>query len=99
MNVICQSEILQEIKSALIKILPHAAKQAMHSSTRLREDLGLDSMTSLTFLMALEEGIAGFHVNPVTFDVNDLESIQSVMRYVERTLAGGMQHASQNYIN
>jgi hypothetical protein len=38
--------------------------------------------------MALEDNIAGFHVNPMTFDINDLDCIQSVATYVERTLAG-----------
>ncbi len=61
-------------------------------SDRLREDLHLDSMSSLMFLMKLEESISGFYVDPETLDPDDLESVSSVIRYVDMQVMSRENH-------
>ena len=62
--------------------LPESETISLESS--LREDLGLDSMSTLSFLMVLEEKIDGFVVDPDTLDANDLKTVGSVMNYITR---------------
>jgi acyl carrier protein len=50
--------------------------------SRLKDDLGLDSMSTLSFLMSLEDNLPGFAVDPDTLDANHLETVASVMEYV-----------------
>lgn len=52
----------------------------------LKEDLGLDSMSSLTFLMQLEDMIPGFIVNPDTLDTESLSTVSTITHYVENQL-------------
>lgn len=64
--------------------IPSSAK--LLASTALRDDLGLDSMSTLTFLMALEDSIEGFLIDANTLEATDVETIGSVVRYIERQL-------------
>jgi hypothetical protein len=43
-------------------------------------------MTSLSFLMALEDNIKGFIVNADTLDVEHLTSVESITSYVMQSL-------------
>ena len=82
-----QLELLPIVKAALSKALHGQSVDHYPLLAKLKDDLGLDSMTSLTFLMALEDMIEGFIVDPETLEVNDLESIETITSYVERQLA------------
>ena len=79
--------LIEKISKALNKSLEGRFIENLTFNTKLRDDLGLDSVTSLIFLMALEEFIEGFVVDPESIDISDLESIQTVANYVERQLA------------
>lgn len=81
-----QIELIEKVKLALSKALNSKSLENIYPETRLREDLGLDSMSSLTFLMALEESIDGFVVDPDTLDMSDLECVKTIMGYVKRQL-------------
>ncbi|OGO92643.1 MAG: hypothetical protein A3F10_00330 [Coxiella sp. RIFCSPHIGHO2_12_FULL_42_15] len=74
--------LTEKIKNALIKVLNLDSNKNIISTTRLKEDLGLDSMSSLTFLMALEESIIGFIVDPETLESNHLETLDTITEYV-----------------
>ena len=53
-------------------------------NSALREELGLDSMSSLIFLMQLEEKIAEFKIDPDTLLMDDLLSVATVSSYIVR---------------
>ncbi len=74
------TEIL--VKSALASTLNFSNITSIHSTHHLKNDLQLDSMSSLMFLMKLEESIDGFYVDPETLQMQDLETVSSVVRYV-----------------
>lgn len=84
------SELMQAVTHALQKTLNTSAGTKMLPETRLKDDLGLDSMTSLTFLMALEETLEGFHVDPETLNMDDLDTIQSITTYIAKQLEGSL---------
>jgi len=81
------SVFIEKISMALSRALHGKSLENITLKTKLREDLGLDSITSLTFLMALEEVIDGFIVDPDTLNMDDLECVQTIARYVECQLA------------
>lgn len=75
-------EIIDCVKQALAKTLALKGVDHITTTTRLKEDLGLDSMSSLTFLMALEDTMEGFFVNPETLDLADLIDVASISAYI-----------------
>jgi len=70
------------VKEALANTLNFSVAH-IKLENHLREDLHLDSMSSLMFLMKLEESIDGFYVDPETLDAKDLETVSSVVHYVD----------------
>jgi acyl carrier protein len=81
-----QSELIEKITTALSKALGGKVLHDVTLKTKLREDLGLDSITSLTFLMALEDEVTGFTVNPDTLNMDDLDCVETIENYVRRQL-------------
>ena len=79
-----KQKIIDHVKQVLLESLKLPASDEINLNTRLKEDLGLDSMSSLTFLMALEDAIDGFTVNPETLDVNDLITVESISNYIHK---------------
>lgn len=51
-------------------------------NTSLRDDLGMDSLGSLTFLMELEESIEGFSINPENLEERHFSSIGAMVDYI-----------------
>lgn len=74
------TEIL--VKNALASALNFSDISSIHINDHLREDLQMDSMSSLMFLMKLEENIDGFFVDPETLQMSDLETVSSVVEYI-----------------
>jgi len=85
--------ICEKVKQTLAETLNLKSTENIHKNTHLKEDLGLDSMSSLTFLMALEDSIDGFTVDADTLDVEHLVSVESITGYVMQSLRGAAQHA------
>lgn len=54
----------------------------MPLSTSLRDDIGLDSMATLTFLIVLEDVIDDFSIDANTLEAEHVETIGSVCNYV-----------------
>lgn len=50
--------------------------------TSLRDDLGMDSLGSLTFLMELEESIEEFAIDPETLEERHFTSIGAMVDYI-----------------
>ena len=78
--------VLDQVKIALAKTLNIKNEASIQPTDRLKEDLGLDSMSSLTFLMTLEETINGFVVDPDTLGVERLQTVGSITAYIEQQL-------------
>ena len=76
------------VKSALASTLRLNDISSIHLHQNLRKDLQLDSMGSLMFLMKLEECIDGFFVDPETLETKDLETVSSVVRYIQLQMNG-----------
>ncbi|WP_415721337.1 acyl carrier protein [Photobacterium ganghwense] len=56
-------------------------------NTSLRDDLGMDSLGSLTFLMELEESIDGFSINPESLEERHFSSIGAMVDYIVDNVA------------
>ena len=77
----------------LCELLHIEDSSIIQSHSELRQDLGLDSMTSLIFLMQLEDRISDFKIDPETLTLEDLQTIDSVNAYIlteekKRQIAG-----------
>lgn len=77
-----KAELMLKVKEALIEVLNLGKGTEILSSSKLKDNLGLDSMSSLTFLVTLEENIEGFEVDPETLQLSDLETVDSITQYV-----------------
>jgi acyl carrier protein len=77
----------QTVRRVLADITHNDAVLAMDLDTTLRDDLGIDSMTSLTFLMALEDSIDDFAVDAETLEADHFRTIGTICDYVESQVA------------
>ena len=80
------TNVHQQVKTALRETLRLSHEVEVKENSLLKEELGLDSMSSLTFLMMLEENISGFTVDPDTLEGDDLLSVASISHYIESQL-------------
>lgn len=74
--------ITESVKQALIETLNLDSNHGIENHSKLKEDLGLDSMSSLTFLMKLEESIENFTVDADTLEMDDLKTVETISDYV-----------------
>jgi acyl carrier protein len=81
-----REKTIEQIKNALFKTLKLSSNEEITAKTKLKEDLGLDSMSSLTFLMTLEDNIPGFVVDPDTLDADYLSTVGSITDYVTKVM-------------
>lgn len=84
------TEIL--VKDALATTLNLIDMTHINVNQRLWDDLRLDSASSLMFLMKFEELIEGFFVDPETLETKDLETVSSVIRYIDTQLLSKNAH-------
>jgi acyl carrier protein len=85
-----ESDIFTTVRRVLADVTHDDTVLDLGPEARLRDELGIDSMTSLTFLMALEDAIAGFAVDAATLEAEHFETIGSICRYVALQLATEM---------
>lgn len=79
--------IVETVRNVLAEQSKMDAVRAMPLSTTLRDDIGLDSMATLTFLIVLEDVIDDFSIDANTLEGEHVESIGSVCNYVRDRLA------------
>lgn len=84
------TEIL--VKNALASALSFSNTESINISSHLKNDLQLDSMSSLMFLMKLEETIDGFYVDPETLEMRDLETVSTIVNYIDMQLISKDSH-------
>lgn len=85
-------DVIKQVKMALAKTLRLTSLDNISNDAKLKEDLGLDSMSSLTFLMALEECIEGFIVDAETLEAEHLLSVLTISQYIQKCLHGEYHH-------
>ena len=78
------NNIEYHVKEALVDTLALSSIKEVNSDQSLKHDLKLDPMSSIMFLMKLEERIAGFTVDPGSIDDADLQTVSSVISYVNK---------------
>lgn len=74
------------VKNALVSALNFSNIESIDINSHLKNDLQLDSMSSLMFLMKLEETIDGFFVDPETLEMRDLETVNTIVNYIDMQL-------------
>ncbi|MBD1584437.1 acyl carrier protein [Pseudoalteromonas sp. S16_S37] len=77
-----RNELLTHIKQVLVTIVKDEKVLDMDESATLKNDLGIDSMNSLVFLMKLEQELAGFKVDPETLEASHFETIGTISDYI-----------------
>lgn len=81
-----KTTIITQVKKALAKTLNLNSFDDLKTNANLKEEYGLDSMSSLTFLMTLEDTIKGFKVDPDTLDIDYLNTLDGVAKYIEQEM-------------
>ena len=77
-----RESIVETVKRVLADITHNNAIADANVATTLKEELGIDSMTSLVFLMALEDNIPGFMVDADTLEADHFRTISTICDYV-----------------
>jgi acyl carrier protein len=80
------------VKNALASALNFSTIESIEINSHLKNDLQLDSMSSLMFLMKLEETIDGFFVDPETLEMRDLETVNTIVNYIDMQLVSKDSH-------
>ena len=75
--------IVEEVLRAVLNL---PATEVIRTDSNLRDDLGLDSMSTLSFLIELEQKIDNFIVNPERLEADDLKTVGSVLNYIKREM-------------
>ncbi len=78
------SEILDSIKGGLLDSITGLKKEQIQFDSHLKNDLGLDSLSSMFFLTYLEDNLPGFEVNPDTIEAKDFNTVETIYNYVSR---------------
>lgn len=78
-----QLSVLDVVKDVLADTINNPEVRSMNDTASLKDDVGLDSMSSLTFLLALEERLE-FTVDPATLSAADFQTIGSICDYINK---------------
>ncbi|SEB49579.1 acyl carrier protein [Tenacibaculum sp. MAR_2009_124] len=81
------SDILNIIKDGLMDSIPNLNYDAIKLNSHLKNDLGIDSLSSMFFLTYLEDNIQGFEVNPDTIEARHFNTLQTIYDYVMGSLS------------
>lgn len=76
------NSIIKSIKEGLIDGIPNLKEEQIAMDSHLKNDLGLDSLSSMFFLTYLEDNIEGFEVNPDTIEARHFNTFQTIYDYV-----------------
>jgi len=77
-----KEEIISVVTNGLIQVLELDSNTAVQLNSHLRDDLGLDSLSSMEFLVYLEDEIQGFIVNAETIEAKSFNTVETISNYV-----------------
>lgn len=75
-------KILDIIKDGLVDSIANLKKETIVLDSHLKNDLGIDSLSSMFFLTYLEDNIPGFEVNANTIEAKHFNTLQTIHDYV-----------------
>ena len=76
------NKIIQTIKEGLIDGIPNLKEEQIKMDSHLKNDLGLDSLSSMFFLTYIEDNIQGFEVNADTIEARHFNTFQTIYDYI-----------------
>ncbi len=77
------NDIDSVVKNAIKEVLKLNDKILIEPETRLREDLGLDSMGSLELILNIEEKIVNMSIDPERLEPDDLKTYGSLCAFIK----------------
>ena len=80
------NKIIESVKAALRATVKLPEHFTITMESHLRDDIGIDSLTSMDFLMYLEDHIDGFHVDASTLTPAHFNSVKAIVEYVTSQL-------------
>ncbi len=81
-----KSKVLELIKEGLLDSITGLKKEQIEFDSHLKNDLGLDSLSSMFFLTYLEDNLNGFEVNPDTIEARDFNTVETIYNYIVQEL-------------
>jgi acyl carrier protein len=81
-----KEQLVVAIREALAEVAKLSSVDEINNQASLRDDYGLDSMSSLSFLLLLEEKVSGFMVNAETLEEKHLQNVLTVAEYIQAEL-------------
>lgn len=75
-------QILETIKDGLVDSITNLKKESIHLDSHLKNDLAIDSLSSMFFLTYLEDNINGFEVDANTIEARHFNTLQTIYDYV-----------------
>ncbi len=83
-----QLELTNVIKSGLVDSINKNEMSQINLDSHLKNDLGLDSLSSMFFLTYLEENIPNFNVNPDTIEARSFNTVETIYEYIVGEMVG-----------
>ncbi|MCW2271673.1 L-glutamyl-[BtrI acyl-carrier protein] decarboxylase [compost metagenome] len=80
---IAQAATQRQLADILRVVLNLPEHVAISADSHLRDELGLDSLTSMELLVSLEDDIEGFFVNPDTITPGHFKTVASLAGYID----------------
>ena len=81
------NNILSVVKDALRSVLELPADTPIDPDAHMKNDLGIDSVSSMDLLMYLEDHIEGFVVQAGTLEARHFNTAATMTEYIEGELA------------
>ncbi|MFK8333182.1 phosphopantetheine-binding protein [Pseudomonas sp. BJa5] len=78
-----QAATQRQLIDILRVVLKLPESTVVHADSHLRDDLGLDSLTSMELLISLEDEIEGFFVNPDTIVPRHFNTVATLAGYID----------------
>jgi len=78
--------IVTEVIDSLRKALSISEEKDVNINSHLRDDLGLDSLSSMELLVYLEDKIPDFFVNPDTIEARNFNTVSTLSDYVKSSI-------------
>lgn len=83
-----KTQIIETVKKGLVDSITNLDVHTISETSHLKNDLGLDSLSSMFFLTYLEDHVPGFYVNTDTIEARHFNTVETITDYVLSELEG-----------
>jgi acyl carrier protein len=80
-----RDEIRAAVLDAIVAVIPEAHREEVDMATPIRDQLDMDSMDFINFVVELDERLG---VSVPESEYGQLQSVEDTVEYLERALAG-----------